>query len=120
MNSIKKYNESDFVKLRKAGKLAAIALDNIKDKILPGITTQTIDEIIKKFLKDHNAYPAPLFYRGYPKSICTSINHVVCHGIPSDKELKNGAFWATPLAWVIPVIARKILRVAKEILNEVI
>ena len=90
MNSIKKYNESDFVKLRKAGQLAAIALDNIKDKILPGITTQTIDEIIKKFLRDHNAYPAPLFYRGYPKSICTSINHVVCHGIPSDKELKNG------------------------------
>ena len=82
MNSIKKYNESDFVKLRKAGKLAAIALDNIKDKILPGITTQTIDEIIKKFLRDHNAYPAPLLYRGYPKSICTSINHVVCHGIP--------------------------------------
>ena len=90
MNSIKKYNESDFVKLRKAGKLAAIALDNIKDKILPGITTQTIDEIIKKFLRDHNAYPAPLLYRGYPKPICTSINHVVCHGIPSDKELKNG------------------------------
>ena len=90
MNSIKKYNESDFVKLRKAGQLAAIALDNIKDKILPGITTQTIDEIIKKFLRDHNAYPAPLLYRGYPKSICTSINHVVCHGIPSDKELKNG------------------------------
>ena len=57
MNSIKKYNESDFVKLRKAGQLAAIALDNIKDKILPGITTQTIDEIIK-FLRDHNAYPA--------------------------------------------------------------
>ena len=55
MNSIKKYNESDFVKLRKAGQLAAIALDNIKDKILPGITTQTIDEIIKKFLRDHNA-----------------------------------------------------------------
>ena len=90
MSSIKKYNESDFIKLRKAGKLAAIALDNIKDKILPGISTQTIDEIIKKFLRDHNAYPAPLFYRGYPKSICTSINHVVCHGIPSDKELKNG------------------------------
>ena len=49
-----------------------------------------IDKTIKKFLKDNNAYSAPLFYRGYPKSVCTSVNHVVCHGIPCDKKLKNG------------------------------
>ena len=64
MNSIKKYNESDFVKLRKAGQLAAIALDNIKDKILPGISTQTIDEIIKKIFKRSQCIPCPLLYEG--------------------------------------------------------
>ena len=65
-------------------------MDYIKDKIKPGITTQNIDEICVNFLSEHKAYSAPLFYRGFPKSICTSVNHVVCHGIPSDKVLKEG------------------------------
>ena len=82
--------QNDFIKLRKAGELAAKALKYIEDKIIPGVTTNMIDKTIKKFLKDNNAYSAPLFYRGYPKSVCTSVNHVVCHGIPCDKELKNG------------------------------
>ena len=90
MSDIKKYNQNDFIKLRKAGELAAKALKYIEDKIIPGVTTNMIDKTIKKFLKDNNAYSAPLFYRGYPKSVCTSVNHVVCHGIPCDKELKNG------------------------------
>ena len=89
MSDIKKYNQNDFIKLRKAGELAAKALKYIEDKIIPGVTTNMIDKTIKKFLKDNNAYSAPLFYRGYPKSVCTSVNHVVCHGIPV-KEIKNG------------------------------
>jgi methionyl aminopeptidase len=56
----------------------------------PGVTTAELDDLVFEFAMDHGAYPAPLFYRGYPKSICTSINHVVCHGIPNDKPLREG------------------------------
>mgnify|MGYP003302204831 CR=1 FL=1 len=58
--------------------------------IKPGITTSEIDNLCYEFINDHNAYSAPLYYRGFPKSCCTSANHVVCHGIPSDKTLKEG------------------------------
>ena len=58
--------------------------------IKPGITTDEIDKVCYEFINDHKAYSAPLFYRGFPKSCCTSTNHVVCHGIPSDKILKEG------------------------------
>lgn len=81
---------SDFKKLKKAGEITAKTLDFLEDKIKPGITTDYIDKITTKFLHSHNATSAPLFYKGFPKSICTSVNHVVCHGIPSEKTLNDG------------------------------
>ncbi|NCU48068.1 MAG: type I methionyl aminopeptidase [Candidatus Fonsibacter ubiquis] len=88
--SIKIYSEDDFKGLKKAGSLAARTLEYIEKLIKPGVKTNFIDEVANKFLNDHGAFSAPLFYRGYTKSICTSINHVVCHGIPSDQTLKEG------------------------------
>jgi len=82
-------NES-FEKMRIAGSLAADALDNITSFVKPGVTTEKLDKICYEFIKDNNGYSAPLFYKGYPKSCCTSVNHVVCHGIPADKYLKDG------------------------------
>ena len=88
--SINKYNLEDFKKLKKAGEITAQALDFLEDKIKPGISTNTIDKICVDFLKSKNAFSAPFLYKGFPKSICTSVNHVVCHGIPSEKILENG------------------------------
>jgi len=79
-----------FEKTRKAGFIAAGALDEVAKIIKPGITTDQIDNICYQFINDHGAYSAPLYYRGFPKSCCTSTNHIVCHGIPSDKILKSG------------------------------
>lgn len=76
--------------MRKAGKLAAACLDMLVEETKPGITTEHLDDLAREFALDNNAVPAPLHYRGYPKSICTSINHVVCHGIPNNKPLKEG------------------------------
>jgi methionyl aminopeptidase len=85
------YNiKESFEKSRIAGSIAAGALDEVTKIIKPGISTDEIDKICYEFINDHNAYSAPLFYRGFPKSCCTSANHVVCHGIPSDKILKEG------------------------------
>ena len=89
-SSIKIYNNDDFKGLKKAGDLAARALEYIEKLIKPGVKTNFIDEAANKYLNDHGAFSAPLFYRGYTKSICTSINNVVCHGIPSDQTLKEG------------------------------
>ncbi len=89
-SSIKIYNDDDFKGLKKAGDLAARALEYIEKLIKPGVKTNFIDEAANKYLNDHGAFSAPLFYRGYTKSICTSINNVVCHGIPSDQTLKEG------------------------------
>ena len=75
---------------RAAGIIAAGALDEVVKIIRPGITTSDIDNLCYEFINDNKAYSAPLFYRGFPKSCCTSANHVVCHGIPSDKILKEG------------------------------
>jgi methionyl aminopeptidase len=83
------YKES-FEKTRKAGAIAAGALDEVAKIIRPGVTTDEIDKICYEFINDNGAYSAPLFYRGFPKSCCTSTNHVVCHGIPSEKILKEG------------------------------
>tara|TARA_B100000767_G_scaffold217795_1_gene205544 strand:- start:554 stop:1309 length:756 start_codon:yes stop_codon:yes gene_type:complete len=83
------YKES-FEKTKKAGSIAAGALDEVTKIIKPGISTEEIDKLCYEFINDHNACSAPLFYRGFPKSCCTSANHVVCHGIPSDKILKEG------------------------------
>jgi methionyl aminopeptidase len=79
-------------KMRAVGALAATQLEMIEAHITPGVTTAELDRICHEFtLTEQNAIPAPLNYRGFPKSICTSVNHVVCHGIPSeDKVLKNG------------------------------
>jgi len=88
--SINKYNLEDFKKLKKAGEITAQALDFLEDRIKPGISTNTIDKICVDFLKSKNAFSAPFLYKGFPKSICTSVNHVVCHGIPSEKILENG------------------------------
>ncbi len=87
---IKIYDAEAFAGMRKAGRLTAQALDLLVDAVRPGVTTQALDDLVSAFARDHGAYPAPLFYRGYPKSICTSINHVVCHGIPDDKPLREG------------------------------
>ncbi len=77
--------------MRKAGRLAAETLDYITPRVVPGATTEELDSLCHSFILDHGATPAPLGYRGYPKSICTSINHVVCHGIPSpQKRLSDG------------------------------
>ena len=83
------YSEK-FEKMRIAGKVASKTLDMITDHIKPGITTEKIDQICYEFIKDNGGHSAPLFYRGYKKSVCTSLNHVICHGIPSDRTLEEG------------------------------
>ena len=86
---IKIHHATDFEKMRKAGKLAAETLDYIGDFIKPGISTLELNDLCHNFIVSRNAIPAPLNYKGFPKSICTSINHVVCHGIPNEKKLQN-------------------------------
>ena len=86
---IKDFEEA-FEKTRIAGNIAAGALDEVSKIIEPGISTNLIDKTCYEFINDNKAYSAPLFYRGYPKSCCTSVNHIVCHGIPSEKILKEG------------------------------
>ena len=85
-----KDKKMSFEKTRLAGAIAAGALDEINKIIKPGIETSEIDKLSYEYINDHGAYSAPLFYRGFPKSCCTSTNHVVCHGIPSNKILKEG------------------------------
>jgi methionyl aminopeptidase len=79
-------------KMRVAGRLAAEVLEMIEEHVKPGVTTGQLDQICHDYIVNvQNAIPAPLNYKGFPKSICTSVNHVICHGIPSDKKvLKNG------------------------------
>ncbi|MDG1015554.1 MAG: type I methionyl aminopeptidase [Woeseiaceae bacterium] len=87
--TIKSPEEQD--KMRNAGRLAADVLDMIGDFVKPGISTSDLDKICHKYITEvQQAIPAPLNYRGFPKSICTSLNHVVCHGIPAERILKNG------------------------------
>lgn len=76
--------------MRAAGRLVGAALDMITPFVVPGVTTGELDDRIREFTLDHGALPACLGYKGYEKTICTSINHVVCHGIPGDKVLKDG------------------------------
>ena len=75
---------------RAAGMIAAGALDEVAKIIKPGVTTNEIDTLCYNFINDNRAYSAPLFYRGFPKSCCTSTNHVICHGIPQNKVLREG------------------------------
>ncbi|HEX7048387.1 MAG TPA: type I methionyl aminopeptidase [Gammaproteobacteria bacterium] len=81
----------DIEKMRTVGKLAAEVLEMIGEYVKPGVTTGELNDICHDFIVNAQAsIPAPLNYRGFPKSVCTSVNHVVCHGIPGDKKLKNG------------------------------
>tara|TARA_B100000965_G_scaffold358761_1_gene338376 strand:- start:1076 stop:1843 length:768 start_codon:yes stop_codon:yes gene_type:complete len=84
-----KYKEK-FEKMRIAGNLASRTLDMLTEYIKPGISTEKIDQLGFEFIKDNDGYSAPQFYRGFKKSLCTSLNHVVCHGIPSDRVLEDG------------------------------
>ena len=79
-----------FEKTKLAGSIASGALDEVNNIIKPGISTVEIDKLCYQFINDHKAFSAPLYYRGFPKSCCTSTNHVVCHGIPSGKILNDG------------------------------
>jgi methionyl aminopeptidase len=79
-----------FEKMRVAGKLAARTLDMLTDIIKEGVSTDYIDKLGYEFIRDNGGYSAPLYYRGFTKSLCTSLNHVVCHGIPSDRVLRDG------------------------------
>ena len=84
------YDAEAFAGMRRAGQLTAEALDLLVEHVRPGVTTEFLDSRVAEFARDRGAYAATLLYRGYPKSICTSINHVVCHGIPNDKPLRDG------------------------------
>src|SRR6202047_1080236 len=87
---IKIYGPSAFAGMRRAGQLAAECLDMLAAEIAPGVTTERIDRLVYEFGFRHHAIPATLMYRGYRKATCTSVNHVVCHGIPCDKPLREG------------------------------
>ena len=90
VGQIKLHRPEDFEGMRKAGRLAAQCLDMITPHVVPGVTTEKLDKLCYDFVVDHGAVPACLGYRGYTKTVCTSINHVVCHGIPSERVLKEG------------------------------
>tara|TARA_B100000700_G_scaffold182693_1_gene201564 strand:+ start:2470 stop:3243 length:774 start_codon:yes stop_codon:yes gene_type:complete len=86
---INNYSEK-FEKMKIAGSLASKTLDMLTDYIKPGLSTDKIDKLGYEFIRDNGGYSAPLYYRGFTKSLCTSLNHVVCHGIPSDRILNEG------------------------------
>ncbi|MBV9347750.1 MAG: type I methionyl aminopeptidase [Pseudolabrys sp.] len=87
---IKIHGPAAFEGMRKAGRLTAQCLDMLVPEVKAGVPTEKIDRLVDEFARDHGALPATLMYRGYRKSTCTSLNHVVCHGIPGDKPLKEG------------------------------
>ncbi|MFN4287613.1 MAG: type I methionyl aminopeptidase [Brevundimonas sp.] len=88
--TIRVHGPEGFEGMRRAGRLVAEALDMIGEYVVPGVTTDELDRRIHAFTLDHGAVPACLGYKGYSRTICTSINHVVCHGIPGDRALKEG------------------------------
>jgi methionyl aminopeptidase len=77
-------------RMRVAGRIAAQAMAEVADNIVPGVTTDELDRIGHEFMLDHGAYPSTLGYRGFPKSLCTSLNEVICHGIPDDTVVRDG------------------------------
>lgn len=95
------HKEAGFEGMRKAGRVTAEALDMLTEYVRPGVTTAEIDQLALDFGRDHNAFPATLFYRGYRHSVCTSINHVVCHGIPSDRALREGDIVNIDLTYIV-------------------
>ena len=82
--------KENFEKIKIAGALAAETLDEVTSYVKPGVSTNILDKICYEFIRDNGGYSAPLFYRGFPKSCCISTNHIVCHGIPSEKYLNEG------------------------------
>jgi methionyl aminopeptidase len=128
---IKIHGPEAFAGMRRAGALAAATLDFIAPYVRPGVTTAALDRLCHDFVADRGAISAPLNYRGFPKSICTSVNHVVCHGIPGDRRLAEGDILnidVTPILdgwhgdssrmyWVgerIPLKARRLVEVTYE------
>ena len=89
-NRVRLHGPEGFEGMRKAGRLAALALDYIVPYVQPGVTTGELDRLLEQFIRDHGGVPAPLGYRGFPRANCISVNHVVCHGIPGDKRLVDG------------------------------
>ena len=84
------HDKNGFASMRKAGMLAAEVLDYITPFVKEGVTTLELNDLCHSFITDHGAVPAPLGYKGFPKATCISVNHVVCHGIPAEKKLKDG------------------------------
>jgi methionyl aminopeptidase len=84
------HGEDGFIGMRNAGALAAKVLDMVTPHVIEGVTTEALDNLCHEFILDHKAIPAPLNYKGFPKSTCISLNHVVCHGIPGGKRLQDG------------------------------
>ncbi|MEM8836945.1 MAG: type I methionyl aminopeptidase [Pseudomonadota bacterium] len=98
---VRLYTSDDFAAMREAGQLTARALDHIAEMVKPGVTTEEIDDFVYQFGLDNNAIPATLNYRGYTKSSCTSINHVVCHGIPNSKPLREGDIINVDVTYIV-------------------
>jgi methionyl aminopeptidase len=130
-NGIKIHEAEDFDGMRKAGRLAAEVLDYIADHVQEGVTTQKLNDLCHEMIVSRGAIPAPLGYKGFPRSICTSLNHVVCHGIPEEKKLQNGDIlnidvtvildgWygdTSRMFWVgdtVPVLAKRLTAVTYE------
>ena len=90
LSGVDVYDEKSIDRIREAGRIAALAIDAVGAAIRPGVTTDELDRVGHEFLVAHGAYPSTLGYRGYPKSLCSSVNEVVCHGIPDDTVLQEG------------------------------
>ena len=88
--TIRIHSDEDFAGMRKAGRLAADCLDMLIPYVVPGVVTSKLDDLAREFILDHGALPACVFYRGYQHTVCISPNHIVCHGIPSEKTLREG------------------------------
>ena len=89
-HQIKVHGPEGFEGMRLAGRLAAECLDMLIDEVVPGVTTERLDDLAREFILDHGALPACLGYKGYTKTVCISPNHVVCHGIPGERQLREG------------------------------
>ncbi len=89
-DTVIRHGKDGFASMRKAGRLAAAVLDMITPHVVAGVTTNELDKLCHDYILAHGAVPAPLHYKGFPKSTCISLNHVVCHGIPSEKSLRDG------------------------------
>ena len=90
LETVIRLDEDGFVGMRNSGRLAAAVLDMISPHVVAGVTTEELDRLCHDFILAHGAVPAPLNYKGFPKSTCISLNHVVCHGIPGEKSLRDG------------------------------